>query len=270
MYLMHPRVSLAVRWLLAGVILQVSCIALANDGFLMNGGGVALLGKSKSISMVREHIRVKWPRVGDRKVECVFVFHNSGPATTITMGFPDQGGYPAVVEDYKNRGAKLPPNQSLTEFKSWIDGRPVKVKLIKAATNSSDSWWTKRVTFKAGQTVTVKVQYSDEGGLFGSWGRTPDNDAPLLVFQYVLHTGASWRGAIGHVVVEVTCPHFKNLTFAPFKDWGEKIKPSHKYLFWQGPSKPKLNGTVLRFEARNLKPDADDDVRLGFYPTGKP
>lgn len=77
------------------VVIAIMCAlaAWANDRAIVGRGGTwkPLQGEHASIRMVSERVRVDvYEKYYD--VQASFVFRNEGPATTVTMGFPESGG----------------------------------------------------------------------------------------------------------------------------------------------------------------------------------
>jgi hypothetical protein len=113
------------------------------------GGNLSPMKGHPAIRMVGEEVHIKLP---DGKVEARFVFKNEGPATTITIGFPEQG---------KDTMPRRPSH--LVSFKSWVDGKLVSTKQVfteKPEDGGNDyyykSWWIKKVPFAKGQTLTIE------------------------------------------------------------------------------------------------------------------
>lgn len=180
--------------------LVIALPAYFNDGSgsLGVGGTVGLRkGTHPTIRLVEEEIRVKLP---ERTVRVTFRFRNEGPATKVVMAFPENGylGGGATKEDLKKAR-----RSNFGYFRTAVDGKPFKPKLLKGAPDaesglSYDHWWVKEVPFAKGQTRTVVNEY--QGGW--SWGPPWAHQAG---FEYVLRTGASWKGGkIGrtHVIVD--------------------------------------------------------------------
>ena len=79
-----------------GWILRAAALALivqaarADDGGISFGGSPHLLKGHATVAMKSEVVKMD---VHDKviKVDCRFLFHNSGPACTVRMGFPDEG-----------------------------------------------------------------------------------------------------------------------------------------------------------------------------------
>ena len=160
--------------LILGLLPIVAC---ANDGWFKNSGSpYDFKNPHSSIQLVKEHAHFD---IGDLNtlVTVDFWFKNHGPATEITMAFPEQAD------------RKWVPN--ITEFKSTVDGQAVPVRR-KVLVESEDDYefkavWLKDISFEAGQTRHIRVTYDQAkgGDMFGH------ND-----FFYTFKTGLTWKGSI--------------------------------------------------------------------------
>jgi hypothetical protein len=178
----------AVPCLLVAVALAAALSARADDGSIENvGGHIEPMSENPSVAMTSEfvHAHVASDSV---RVECVFFLANRGPATHMLVGFP-----------CSSRGDVTEPTQ-FRWFRSWVDGTPVKARLVRDTSSSSDggwfrSWWVKDVAFGAHQTRCIRDEYAAEPG-----GSVPDYQS----FAYTLDTGASWHGPIGTADIVVS------------------------------------------------------------------
>jgi hypothetical protein len=186
---------IAVRLALVFCTVLTCCtLAVADDGSVIGIGGSAELIKPEhaSIRMVRERVDAQVLRcwATPPRVRCEFVFKNEGTATTVKMGFPEE-----------SRGDIAPSPKSkvsaLHGYLSWVDGQRVKTRLVPSSKYGNDAytaWHVKDVHFAAGQTRKVVDSYS--GGMGG-------DVMGYRSFNYVLKTGASWKGPIGEAVIRV-------------------------------------------------------------------
>jgi hypothetical protein len=256
-------------------------LALADDGAITWSGAPKLLSGHPSIRMVSEKIILNITKVsptgdGYTDADCTFVFKNDGPACSVRIGFPDRTRG-AFEQNYAKEGGGDYPHptfQTLTNFKSWVNGVPVKTTVVlsqdptvKGATYGG-SWHAKTVSFKAGETVTVRDTYRQpqSGGASSS-----TNGLYLNQVQYIMSTGASWRGPIGSVVVEA---HLRGITVAKplgelttqepysFTKW-DQVLPNEVYYLGFG--KPWVSDGTITFRATNLKPTVASDINL-FWP----
>jgi hypothetical protein len=254
------------RWIpglvLGGLIAFTAGGASANDTELTFGGTPRPLNGNTTVSMKNEYVKMviddEWVTV-----DCRFTFENKGPARKVRMGFPDQGGEP----DEDEHGKPLPVKGTFKVFKSWVDGKPVKTKVIKGE-GYGDRWHVKVVEFPANSTLQVRDYYKVEVG--SSVAFSP---VSVRMAEYVLHTGASWHGNIGRSVVEA---EFKGdmvkppLVVKPMPaiDKEGKANPpwntARNRVYYEGPCKPAVSGRTLRFVRTDWRPGKKDDVLLVF------
>jgi hypothetical protein len=183
---------------LAYLALALLCApAYADDAAIEHVGG-ALQPMADHPSVVMESMTVDVSlTVETAAVDCAFAFRNSGPSTTVQVGFP---------ESHSGEVGSNEPG-GFTTFKTWVDGKDVPTtKEGLRVSNDRDSWqrWrVKKVTFAAGQTRHIRVTYSAPTGADITGNR---------FFSYRVGTGGSWKGPIGKVTVRVT------VRYDPF-DW---------------------------------------------------
>ena len=250
--------------------------ARANDGGIAYGGSPGLLHGHPSISMTSERILLA---VGEKEVhvECNFEFTNSGKACTVRMGFPDEG-YGAFDPDEENASDNLmqtPARTTFTSFKSYINGKQVATKLIRAD-KPGHYWHAKTVQFAANQTLKIRDVYIQRigGGIATVAGKT----GSVKEVGYVLHTGASWHGPIGRSEVTVDFSSARTVTpIVPValkdvatKKAGEEpsaadiVRAPGGCIVWSGPGAPTISGTRLTFLKTNWKPSKKDDIDLNY------
>ena len=251
--------------------------ARANDGGIAYGGSPKLLTGHPSVSMQSEVITM---RIGAENVttDCRFIFKNSGKACAVRMGFPDQGE--GVYDPDENYGSyekesdvpaheipvmQTPPRTTFDSFVSYVNGRRVKTKLIRA--NIPGKYWhTKTVTFPAYSVTRIRDVYSQH---------IPDqNDERGSHKQvaYILHTGSSWHGPIGRSTVNITF-HRRTMP-GPLTARQTKIVDDLETVNWKkarfqdvyyiGPAVPTVSGRTLCFTRTNWRPGTKDDIRLFF------
>jgi hypothetical protein len=246
-----------------------SAAARANDGGISWGGSPSLLKSHPSISMESEEVNII---VGDYDavVDCRFVFRNSGPATSVRMGFPDDGegesGFYDGAEAWKN--AK--PQSSFKWFRSWVDGKPSKTTLVRSS-EPGQVWHAKTVAFPARGRRVVRDLYSVPLGSQiarnGSYKQT----------AYTLHTGSSWKGKIGRSLVTVRFddrPRSTRLRAIPMsqvpkvgadKDPAfERVMKPNVVVIGRGPGGVRAARQTLRWDKRNWRPTKKDDIWLVY------
>jgi len=253
---------------------SIFTLASADDGALTFGGNPSLLKGHPTIRMESEKIVVT---VGEKwaDVDCRFVFKNHGPACKVRMGFPDYGegaddtAYNEKVQAARSKRKQAPPFNGFESFKSWVDGKPAKISLLKMDPETAKSWHAKDVSFGANQTRIVHDVYRAYVG----GGAT--NTGHLSETSYVLHTGASWKDTIGDVDVTVVFNRKamgSKLAIKPVPDpngsgafgydgWNKEPKGM---VMWSGFTKPTIQGSTLRFHGKDLKPTKASDIYVAF------
>jgi hypothetical protein len=254
------------------LILGMICGAPANadDGGISFGGSPHLLSTHSSVSMQSEVVQMDIHK-DLINVDCKFVFHNSGPASTVRMGFPDQGL--GAEEPYEGEPVPTGPNLKATflSYESYVDGKKVPTKLVP--TNDRSLYWhTKVVTFKANSDCIIRDVYTLHPGQ-----QLTSENAAYKQTSYTLHTGASWHGPIGKADIDI---HFapdvvpKGIHLKAFKSLSDKQLQHLKWsqlpegtVIYDGLNEPKLKGETISFAGTNLEPTTKDDIHLyyGFY-----
>lgn len=255
---------------LSGVPMQ----AFANDGGISMGGSPRLLSGHPSVTMTSEVINIVVDKDERYKVDCQFVFTNEGPAFTVRMGFPDVGegvGDPDEELDPKEV-LNTPPHTTFTSFRSYVDGRRVATKLIRA-NEEGHYWHTKLVRFPAHSVRRIRDVYTQRlgGGIFTLDG---GKNGYMKQVAYTLHTGSSWHGSIGRSEVNIT---FRSkaipqpLQLIPLntisKTYPNELRVnsiSPNAVTWKGPCAPQIQGKTLHFVRTNWRPTAKDDLLLTY------
>jgi hypothetical protein len=225
---------------------STALFARADDAAWMQVGDAGNFTKNKQIRMVQEHV---WIALSNKsmRVHALFQFRNEGPATNVTMAFPDG------IMDYKKRKPGAP--QAIKWMKSRVDGRPVKVtrQVYKKVNDFDyDSYthvWVKSVPFRKGQTRFVSVDYEAAHGDIGDF--IQDN--------YTLKTGATWKGKIGKAVL--------------YLDWSglrghmdPQIDMMKRPGYHGDPAEVVETGPrSVKIEFRNIEPDFD--IGMTWTPT---
>jgi hypothetical protein len=180
----------------------LSVLGWCNDTAVVGIGGVIKPMENHPSIVLRSHVvKVKiTPEYAD--VDCTFVLHNTGKATRVLIGFPESGGGDIVV-----------PKMGFEYFRSYVDGKRVQVR-VKEQRREVDSagyfrWYLKRVRFGTGQTRVIRNVYRAPLGAVS----TGHN-----FFDYILTTGASWKGKIvrSDIIVELSgLDHVVDLEIRP-------------------------------------------------------
>lgn len=250
--------------------LSFSSLCLADDAWIGNGGTPRLMGDHPTIRMVSEVVKIS---VGsqDTTADCSFVFHNSGPAMDVRIGFPD--------EDSSREGE--PDSKSVFKrFDSWVNGKPIKV--AKLIGKDGDVWQVKTIHFPKGATMRVRDRY------VVPTGSGIQSDTYILSYAaYLVHTGASWKGTIGSAKFEFKLDSGfpKPTKLYPWAKYSEGaygkaaasksdpnininafLKKNAQTVLWKGPGKPSLRGHTIVYAVENLKPKKKDDLFIAFAP----
>jgi len=247
------------------MMLLVSPAAHADDGGISFGGNPHLLKGHATVAMKDEVVKMD---VGEKiiNVDCKFVFHNSGPACTVRVGFPDEGT--GAAEPYQGEPVPKHPKATFVTYESWVDEKKVKTELVP--TNDRSLYWhAKTVTFKANSDCVIRDLYTLPPG-----GQVTNENGLYQQTYYVLHTGASWHGPIGRaeIIVNfapdlVTKPMIVKALSSMQKLRPDEMKWStflpHTILY-EGLSQPEVETNTLRFVRTNFKPTKQDDVHLYY------
>jgi hypothetical protein len=239
----------------------IGMTAAANDGGLTFGGTPKMLQSHPTVAMRSETVRLS---VGKEevRVDCRFTFENKGAARRVRMGFPDHGvGEDAFEEEVTAVKARL------RRFRSYVNGKPAVTTLIRGK-DPNVLWHTKTVLFPVNGQREVRDTYVTPVG-------SQISEVNTLVHRasYVLHTGSSWRGAIGKSVIEVTFdrasvpgPLRPMRLGAGSKEtlYGRDWSSQSGCIYYQGPCKPEVRGRTLRFVRTNWRPTSKDDIALYF------
>lgn len=177
--------------------------AMADDGYYSIASSEYIYGSKVSVQMVRERVKIfvdmkgglSFVKATPSKCICRFVFKNSGPATTVTMAFPEYGS--AQYQGGKN------PTSEYTDFRSYVDGKKVATKAIWSKKNGAIEH-VKTVHFKAHQTLVVEDYFTQ---LVSTQGLSKDgvnNFGALYFVPYILGTGGSWKQSLDRAEIDLT------------------------------------------------------------------
>lgn len=165
------------------LVLLIGSTVWANDTAVQGASGTVapLAGEHASIRMVNETVRMEiYPQYYD--VQADFLFHNTGKATTVTMGFPETGAGDGYAQ-YRDHTA-------FQNVRTTVDGKSVTAQRLPGKAPHEMSymaWWTKEVPFAAGQQRRVTVAY-----------RAPVGEVVGGERWALYHfTGGNWAGTVG-------------------------------------------------------------------------
>ncbi|MFI5386506.1 MAG: hypothetical protein ACHQ50_10350 [Fimbriimonadales bacterium] len=177
---------------LAWMLVLVTSPVWADDAAWTYVGGAGTFAHNTQIRMVSERVDI---RLQDKRshFRAVFVFRNEGPATTVTMAFPEE----AHGDRDRNKGV-------IHEFFSSVDGKGVKVRRFRypydsMAGSEYRAVWLKKVPFARRQTRRVLVDYYADNGDIGDF----------VSNKYILETGATWKGKIRDCVINIDWSNFR-------------------------------------------------------------
>jgi Copper amine oxidase N-terminal domain. len=156
----------------------------------------------------------------------------------VLIGFPESGGGDIVV-----------PKMGFEYFRSYVDGKRVQVRVQEQRRDAHPGgyfrWYLKRVRFGAGQTRVIRNVYRAPLGAIS----TGHN-----FFDYILTTGASWKGKIGRsdIIVELSGPkHVVDLEIRP-----EGYRRVGNRIVWRLENyEPKENIFIMFFQHYRLYAD---------------
>lgn len=260
-------------------------VARADDAPIEGVPGSVRPAKSASVRLESEAVQII---VYDRVAECRADFRlvNTGPRTTLRLAFPSVmpsavGDDPWSPDNFDSFFDLWPtaydvrqyPPSTLGAFHAWQDGRPLAVKVVQGRDGPLGAWFYEhRVVVPSGATtVTVGYLFSTDhwNGGYGdppSVPRAPFRWIGMLgsyrSVDYILHTGALWKGTIGTAVIRVT-----------FDDscqrWGEDELAADPAVTTPGWTRP--DARTFQWVFRDFEPTQDElsgtspyDIRLAY------
>lgn len=160
-------------------------------------------------------------------VHCYFRMHNEGKATEILIGYPNMSNY----SNNNTQDLKIAP---LTVFEN---GR--KLNDLLNNENSGRTWYLWETKFERNETKEIIVTYSlPHGTVKGNL---------YYNFNYLLSTGAGWKGKVGYAEIIVNLKDFD-------KDLILKASPANFTL--------TTNQIVWKY--KNLEPTLSNDISISF------
>jgi hypothetical protein len=228
----------AFRLCVSVALAALSMLGWCNDSAVVGVSGVIKPMESHPSIVLRSHVvKIKiTPEYAD--VDCTFVLHNTGKATSVLIGFPESGGGDIVV-----------PKMGFEYFRSYVDGKRVQVRVQEQRRDVDPGgyfrWYLKRVRFGAGQTRVIRNVYRAPLGAIST-----GHD----FFDYILTTGASWKGKIGRsdIIVELSgLKHVVDLEIRP-----EGYRRVGNRIVWRLENyEPKENIFIMFFQHYRLNAD---------------
>ena len=223
-------------WLVVGL----GITACANDASFGGRGNTVYPLQNNQIKMVSEKVYVTEVEVKDVgwQVECSFVFHNTGKETIVQMGFPDARGSGGVW--------------TIRNFKTYVNGKPVNVTAKEGEINKElpdlkyEKVFVWDVSFKANETKQLKNTYS-----FGKSFSSED----VHWIDYVLKTGALWKGNIGKADITIEFIPLPGVNLADF-------------VYGITPRSYSIKENKIFWHFSDFKPDTDIHISYSAFPAG--
>lgn len=262
-----------VRTLAVFSVVVGSAIGLADDAAMSFGGSPKILRGHPSVTMLYERVTIHVGRTSTT-YDCTFKFKNTGPATSVRIGFPDRGFGANETADSeeigqaKEKGTIKRPYTMLEHFVSYVDGKRVETKL-EGTQELAQSWHTKIVRFGAGESHVIRNKFAvtGSGGICAAGMMLQD-------VRYIINTGASWKGNIEKAVVDVVFDIPSMKTIHALRATAISDKTAYDSMKWKtlpkntvaymGLGKVQAKKNHLIFEKSNFKPTKRDDIIVNY------
>ena len=236
---MTKRCKLLSLMATAGLFLAILPYTVRPDDASLGAVGYSVVPlDNDQVAMAAERVEAEI-RGDEAWVTCVFTFTNTGPTTEVLMGFPQaqpiEGGEPEL------RGFRALVDEEEVPVTFRQNGQPQDRWDYPIA-----GWHTFTVPFAGGQTRIVRNTYHGRLTWESNGGR---------LFEYILHTGATWYGPIGEG--EIVVRWQKERYVAP--ESLSAIPPG--YIRGQ---------RDLHWHFSDLEPTREDDIRVYFRPVYGP
>jgi len=240
-------------------VLILSCPGKADDGFFRGEGATVVPMNNDQVVLLEEEVHMNCILKGYNRhwvVNCKFLFLNSGTKCKIQMGFPDS------LEDGPGFG-----KSAISDFRLFVNGEKVEAKYKTLDGSNADSLfnsnrtkyigvYTWEVEFKEGETKTLENDYEFyEAGFLGipyeaTWYKGEEEPpgfglGSTRVVNYVLHTGALWKGKIGKADIHINLGG---------------IYPAHWVFI--SPSGYTFRDSLVEWQLRDFEPDEDIKVQI--------
>ena len=228
----------AFRLCVSAALATLSVLGWCNDTAVVGIGGVIKPMESHPSIVLRSHVvKVKLtPEYAD--VNCTFVLHNTGKATSVLIGFPESGG-----------GAIEVPTTGFQYFRSYVDGKRIQVRVQepKLRDMGYSRWYLKRVHFGTGQTRVIRNVYRAPLGAVSNGEK---------FFHYILVTGASWKGKIGRSDIIVDLSALGSVTDLSIRPAGYR-RVGNRIVWRLENYEPKENIDIIFFQHYRLQVNDD-------------
>ncbi len=218
-------------------------ITSGDDCGIGTDAGNVFIEYVKNIEMAKERVDVEMGR-DSAVVKCKFWFFNRGDKMERDVGFPNFWVSPPEA------------SEEIMDFKTWVDGKEIKVHMKEQATLDIDgkdtlpdmvkNWFVWSTVFKAKDTTIIENRYTSK---YTSCDGTREKSV-----YYVLGTGRTWEGKIGQGTIVFD---FKNLLSTAW------VKPSSRT---NKAIKTVIRDNRIEFSFNNFEPKENDGFVLDFYP----
>ena len=242
---------------------------IAPDPLAAMGNVQLMKGKAPDIRMASEEVNITL-HPSFAVVDATFVMANDGAEQKLEIGFPGQG----VMVD-----GRFSAHMAIHGLKAWVNGVevPAVAKEVSFTERAGppgsnykrerrETWHLFNAVFSKKGTTTVRVKYGVVAKLHYGQGSIGDGPPPLDEVWYVLHTGASWKGAIGSAVVRVVAGDGVDAASINMVNHGPVpgLSSPEKWEPYKLPSGAKRTAKGLELSFRELTPTAADNVQLVF------
>ena len=254
-HFLKRKVNKSTLLLFAAILFPVLLYADAANIIFTAGGNVKQIN-SESIKMVKEKIDITM--LGNHfEVRVEYVFYNSGEKQTAIMGFPNSRGTYGDPEDLQG------VQYGINDFKAFDGKRELKIErkgtAVTGSTKAFPVWETFMVDFEAGETKMITNIYSQE--YFSESGR------PIKSVEYILTTGATWKGSIDSIWVNVysSLPEsdFNNRTVYILEEAGDnQWYDKGEYSLYIFPQEYIIDGNVIKMMFTDVEPDFNLNISL--------
>ncbi|AOT69721.1 tetratricopeptide repeat protein [Geosporobacter ferrireducens] len=217
------------------ILIHSTLSAYADDTVLGGTGQTVYPIFDTNVKMMSEQVDIH-VRDGKSYVQCTFLFHNTGETEKLLMGFPAYGTLPP-----REGREAFDDDVGLYAFKSYIDEKEVGVEVRKGLQQKGNNvdplyypnWYVWEMEIKKGEIKKVVNSYWMHNTYDSTGGET---------IQYVLKTGATWKGEIeyGKITIVFDDPvspqNFSILDYELYqsnKNVQVFIHPEDKSFIWE-------------------------------------
>lgn len=202
--------------------------------------------KHQDIKLTRERIDIYLYRT-EYKVKVRYEFFNTGKSQTVIMGFPNRtkSGQYTPIENFKIYDGK----KELKTFKKIEE--PIGKRKNEVAWFGKKLFECAKVSFKKGERNKIVNTYTQ--------AYVTNYDEAFYKLEYILKTGAYWKGKIKSVKVFIHVRGFLiqelNTRYAEFE--GEN---TIKYKLKIKPEKYKIKSNTIIMDFKNVEPDFNIEI----------